>query len=414
MATTECVSPTRKPSVTRKVVLSVALLTGCQDRSYAFALAMELSSKGLRIDVIGNNRVDSPEFHTTPNVTFFNLGGIQELRSTFPTKLIQLLLYYLRLIRYLAFPKPKIVHVLWNSKFEYFDRTILMLYCKFLRKKIVLTAHNVNRAKRDSRDSLLNRLTLKTQYRLADHIFVHTESMKSEICADFGVRPEAVTRIPFGMNVAVPHTSLSTTAAKSKLGIREQEKTILFFGRIAPYKGLEYLLVAFERLLKTDPDYRLVIAGEPMPGHEEYLEKVRSIMNQPEMENQLVQKLEFVPDEDTELYFKAADVVALPYKDIFQSGVLFLGFSFGLPAITADVGSFREDVAPGQRGFLFEPGNSTSLANAIEQYFASDLYKNLETRRIEIREFASKQHSWETAGEITRKVYQELTVGPAD
>jgi D-inositol-3-phosphate glycosyltransferase len=404
------VNPIKNPRGTRQDSLSVALLTGCQDRSYAFALAMALSSCGVRIDIIGNDRVDSPEFHTTPNLTFLNLGGIQQPASSFPKKLTQVLLYYLRLIRYLTFAKSKFIHVLWNGKLEYFDRTFLMIYCRLRNKKIVLTAHNVNRGKRDSRDSLLNRLTLKVQYRLADHIFVHTENMKSEIISDFGVRPEAVTRIPFGMNIAVPRTALSSTAAKDKLGIRAQEKTILFFGRIAPYKGLEYLLTAFQAILRNDPDCRLLIAGEPMQGYEEYLDRIRAIISQTGIQDHLIQKLEYIPDEDTELYFKAADVLVLPYKDIFQSGVLFLGFSFGLPAITADVGSFREDVAPGRRGFLFEPGNPTSLADSIEQFFASDLYRDLETRRLEIRDYACKQHSWETVAEITRKAYQELAV----
>ena len=56
-----------------------------------------------------------------------------------------------------------------------------MLYYKLLGKKVVLTAHNVNTAKRDAKDSLLNRFTLKTQYQLADHIFVHTEKMSAEL-----------------------------------------------------------------------------------------------------------------------------------------------------------------------------------------------------------------------------------------
>ena len=57
---------------------------------------------------------------------------------------------------------------------------LLMLYYKLLGKRIVFTAHNVNAGKRDSNDSWLNRLSLKVQYNLSDHLFVHTEGMKSE------------------------------------------------------------------------------------------------------------------------------------------------------------------------------------------------------------------------------------------
>jgi hypothetical protein len=66
----------------------------------------------------------------------------------------------------------------WNNKFEYVDRTLLMLYYMLLGKRIVLTAHNVNARRRDSEDTRLDRLTLEAQYRSAAHIFVHTEKME--------------------------------------------------------------------------------------------------------------------------------------------------------------------------------------------------------------------------------------------
>jgi glycosyltransferase involved in cell wall biosynthesis len=391
-----------------KAELSVALLTGCQDRSYAFGLAMALSSKGVQIDIIGNERVDSPEFHTTPNLTFLNLGGIKQPEASFSAKFFRVLLYYLRLIRYLTFGNPKLIHILWNSKLEYFDRTLLMIYCKLLRKKILLTAHNVNRGKRDSSDSLLNRLTLRIQYGLADQIFVHTHKMRSELLDNFGVQPEVVATIPFGINIAVPNTFLTPTAAKSKLGIQSCEKTMLFFGRIAPYKGLEFLLTAFQGISSNQSNYRLIIAGEPMKGYEEYTNKIRQVVSQTENHDRIISKLEFIPDEDTELYFKAADVLVLPYKDIFQSGVLFLGYSFGLPSIAADVGSFRDDIVPSETGFLYSPGDSTSLVNTIECFFESDLYRELDTRRGDIRNYAFARHSWDTVGDLTRKTYEGL------
>ncbi|MGC2266796.1 MAG: glycosyltransferase, partial [Candidatus Acidiferrales bacterium] len=111
---------------------------------------------------------------------------------------------------------------------------------------------------------------------------------------------------------------------------------------------------------------------------------------------------------DTELYFKAADVLVLPYKEIFHSGVLFLAHSFGLPVVAADVGPFREEIVEGRTGFLCNPSDAADLANAIERYFASDLYRNLENRRDDIRDHASEQHSWSVVGEMTQNVYTEL------
>lgn len=396
-------NPTPKPE------LSVALLTGCQDRSYAFGLAMALSSIGIQVDIIGNGRVDSPEFHTSPNLAFFDLGGIQQHQAGFSKKSVQLLAYYVRLLRYVASAQPKLLHILWNSKLEFFDRTLFMVYCKLLGKRIALTVHNVNRGKRDDTDSLLNRLTLRIQYRLADHIFVHTAKMGQELVEDFGVAAEAITKIPFPLNIAVPHTILDSSEAKRRLGIQPTDKTVLFFGRIAPYKGLDFLLEAFQTILPVHPDYRLIVAGEPMPGYDVYMSKVRDLINKPDVKPQIVEKLEFIPDEDAELYFKAADVVVLPYKDIFQSGVLFLGYSFGLPAIAANVGSFQEDIVEAETGFLYRPGDSSSLAATIEKFFRSDLYNELGSRRAKIRDQAKTEHSWETVGELTRICYERLS-----
>jgi glycosyltransferase involved in cell wall biosynthesis len=108
------------------------------------------------------------------------------------------------------------------------------------------------------------------------------------------------------------------------------------------------------------------------------------------------------------LYFKAADVLALPYRHIFQSGVLFLGYSFGLPVVAADVGALREDIIEGKTGFVFRPGDPADLAKTIETYFSSELYRGLRNRRQEIRDYAKERHSWNVVGQLTRKVYAEL------
>ncbi len=84
-----------------------------------------------------------------------------------------------------------------------------------------------------------------------------------------------------------------------------------------------------------------------------------------------------------EFYLKGADVMVLPYKDIFQSGVLFLAYSFGLPVVATDVGSFREEIVEGQTGFVCNPCDSSDLAMALQTYFKSDLFKNLELDRRE-------------------------------
>ena len=165
--------------------IAVSLLTGGGDRPYVFGLATELMSKGVALDIIGSDELDSPEFHGRPGLNFLNLRGDQSSGAGFLKKLQRVFLYYGKLIGYAAAAKPKIFHILWNNKFEAFDRTLLMLYYRLLGKKIVLTVHNVNAGKRDGKDTWLNRLTLRAQYRQADHIFVHTENMKGELSCEF-------------------------------------------------------------------------------------------------------------------------------------------------------------------------------------------------------------------------------------
>ena len=389
--------------------IKVGLLTGCQDRPYAFELAMALISKGVSVDVIGGDEVDSPAFHTTTNLRFLNYRGSQRQDAKFSKKLASLAVYYARLVRYAARSKPRILHILWNNKFEFFDRTILMLYYKMFGKKIAFTAHNVNQARRDSKDSLLNRITLRIQYRLCDHIFVHTQKMKDELCQDFNVTEKAVTVIRHPTNNAFPDTQLTPADAKRRLGLREDERAVLFFGRIRPYKGIEHLLAAFKLLTENaQGNYRLIVAGEPKKGSEAYLDEIQQTIKRECRQGQVIVRIQFIPDEEMELYLKAADVLVLPYKEIFQSGVLFLAYSFGLPVVATDVGSFREEIVQGSTGFLCQPGDPAELAKAIEKYFASDLYKGLKSRRQEIKDYADANHSWSAVADLTWNAYVEL------
>lgn len=390
--------------------IEVALLTGGFDKHYTCDLAKALASKDVYLDVIGSDQLDSAEMHTTPKLNFLNLWGSRE-EASLARKISRVLIYYARLVRYAAKAKPKIFHVLWNNKFEFFDRTLLMLYYKLLGKKIVFTAHNVNAGTRDSNDSLVNRLSLRVQYLFADHIFVHTERMKRELLQEFGVPEAIVSVIPHGINNSVPDTGLSPLEAKQRLGIKNGEKTILFFGAIRPYKGLEYLVDAFLRLAVNHPEYKLIIAGGRRKEAEKYLDEVQRTINRHPNRGQVFQRIEHIPDEDTELYFKAADVLVLPYTHIFQSGVLFLAYSFGLPVIAADVGSLREDIIDGRTGYLCRPRDPIDLASAIEKYFESDVFKTLDHQRPSIRDWAETRNSWGIAGEMTRNVYAELLGG---
>jgi D-inositol-3-phosphate glycosyltransferase len=385
----------------------VALLTGGGDKPYALGMGAALTSAGLHVDFIGSDDLRVPELLSNSRIHFLNLRGDQCEDASPKAKALRVLRYYVRLVRYAAKAKPKLFHILWNNKFQLFDCTVLMLYYKLLGKRVVFTAHNVNAGKRDLNDSLLNRMSLKIQYGLCDHIFVHTEGMKTEMTARFQIPRNKISVIPFGINNTVPNTGLSCAEAKRRLGISNGDKALLFFGNIAPYKGLEYLIAAFDELLKKDRRYRLLVVGKPK-GPKSYWDDIRRSIETTAIANRVIAKIEYVPDKETEVYFKAADVLILPYTHVFQSGVLFLGYSFGLPAIAADVGSLKEEIIEGKTGFVFKPCDSSALGRTINRYFESELFHNLETRRVEIKAYGNDKYSWDKVAAITTATYSTL------
>jgi glycosyltransferase involved in cell wall biosynthesis len=231
--------------------------------------------------------------------------------------------------------------------------------------------------------------------------------MKAELIKDYGVNESQVTVIPFGINNSVPNTSLSPDQAKEKLGLRKDEKAILFFGNIAPYKGLEYLVSAYQTIAARRSDLKLIIAGRPK-GFEKYWADLHETIRADVERGRILLRKEYISDEETEVFFKAADVLALPYRYIYQSGVLFLGYSFGLPVLAADVGSLKEEIVEGETGFVFKPEDPVDLARVIEAYFSSDLFANLSARRPEIRDYAMKRNSWTVVGQSTMDVYAQV------
>jgi D-inositol-3-phosphate glycosyltransferase len=388
--------------------IEVGVLTGGFDRPYAFGLTTALAAHGVTLDVIGSDEIERPEMHTTLRLRFLNLQGRRLAGLSPVAKLWRVLVYYARLVRYAAIARPRIFHILWNNKFPLFDRTILMLYYKLLGKQVVFTAHNVNAGQRDSNDSLVNRLSLRVQYRLADHIFVHTDEMKQQLADSFRVPPGAITVIPFGVNNSVPDTALTGPEARRRLGIAADERIILFFGNIGAYKGLDLLVDAFQRLCATHPAYRLIVAGLPRHGWEGYWTGVHQAIEAHTSRARITLRIEYVPDHETEHYFKAADVLVLPYRHVFQSGVLFLSYSFGLPVIATDIASLREDIVEGHTGFLCKPDDPVDMARVIERYFESDLFRQLPARRQRIREYVRETHSWDVVAGITANVYAGL------
>src|ERR1041385_1943980 len=330
--------------------IRVALLTAGQDRHYALGLAPALAQAGVEVELIGNSEMGGFPAIQHPNIRFFNLRGDMSANAPFYKKACRVLSYYLRLFLFCWKSQSKIFHILWPNKFVHFDRTILNLYYRSWGKKLVFTAHNVNTEARDLTDSALNRLSLRIQYHLMDHIFVHTPKMQNELAAEYAVTPNKITSLTYPINNVVPTTNLTRENARRKLGIPSSEKTVLFFGNIAAYKGVEDLIRALPLLRGRLRQFRVLLVGRVR--EERYFNELRELIYESGVTDLVHETFNYVPDDQVEVYFKAADVLVLPYRRIFQSGVLFLSYGFGLPVIVSDAGSLGTDVIEGQTGFV--------------------------------------------------------------
>lgn len=382
----------------------VAILTGGGDRPYALGLATSLVAQGVAIDFIGSDELESEQLRQSPQVRFLNLRGDMNPGASPLRKFARLFLYYMRLIAYAIGSPAPVFHLLWNNKFDVLDRTVLLTFYRLLGKRLVFTVHNVNVRKRDGNDTLVNRLTLRYQYWLVDHLFAHTQRMADELRAEFGVPAAKVSVIPFGINTTVPNTALTPADARSRLGIEPSDKVLLFFGNIARYKGLDALIEAMPSMLVLQPQARLVIAGRPK-GEESYWEAVERRIGELELASRVTKRIEYVPDEQTEVFFKAADLLVLPYRHVFQSGVLFLGYNFGLPVVATDVGSLREEILEGQTGHVCATGDAGAIAAAVDRYFSGELFRNLAERRPAIHRYAAERYSWATVASVSKGVY---------
>lgn len=389
--------------------MRIALLTSGKDQHYALGLLGALQEKPVHIEFIGNDVMAASEVVRTGHLDFFNFAGNQDAEVSAIQKILRVLQYYTRLIIYVARTDAKLFHILWFRKFPYFERTLLNVYFKILGKKLVFTAHNVDDQARNGKSSLANRISLKFLYHIVDHILVHTPKMKLELIKALGIAEEKITVVPHGINDVTPEARLTRVEAKQHLRLDPDEKILLFFGNIAPYKGVEDLIQALGYLLAEDKRFRLMIAGPVKDKDcEDYWQELERMIEELGLSEYVRREIRFIPEEDVGVFFKASDVSVLPYKRIYQSGVLLLSYRQGLPVIASNVGSLQEDVLEGQTGFIFQADNPTDLATKIRTYFASDLFKELEFRGPGIRAYGDDRFSWEKNVRATLAVYKSL------
>lgn len=155
---------------------------------------------------------------------------------------------------------------------------------------------------------------------------------------------------------------LERAEACRQLGLDPSKKTLLFFGLIRQYKGLDILLEAFRDL---PDDYQLLIAGEPYGSFEKYQQIIDSIPGKERI--RLFPK--YIKDSEVKLYFSAADVSVLPYRSATQSGISSTSYHFGVPLIVTDVGGLRETIGDRGTGLVAPKAEAGAVREEILRFF---------------------------------------------
>lgn len=389
-------------------MLKVALLTGGGEKHYQIGLTKGLVNAGIEVEVVGNDEMAKSDIINMRGVTFYNLRGDQNPNTTLLLKIFRVLKYYYQLISFAFHSKAIVFHIQWDNKFRLIDRLLLMVYYKMLGKKVVYTVHNINVADRDGNNSWFNEFSLKIQYTLSNHLIVHTVTMKEEMIRKFHINDKKISVISHGINSIVPQNRISRERAREKLHLSHSNKVLLFFGNIERYKGVDILINAFEQLKNEDEDFFLVIAGKPK-GTMKYLNELKEIIRDKKLTEKIFTHFEFVPDDEIENYFIAADCTVLPYRTIYQSGILFLAYTYGTPILASKVGNFANDIIENKTGYVFEPENMVSMNNCIRRFFSSEMYQQIGSTRQYIMNYANEKYSWNTIGQETRRIYESLT-----
>lgn len=241
--------------------------------------------------------------------------------------------------------------------------TLLRFVKKNKHTRVVCIADNVIPHEKRPGDTLFTRYFLKP----VDAFITMSEKVRLDL-DKFDTRKPA-TYIPhpiydnFGEKV-------SKEAARTELGLRQEDKIVLFFGFIRKYKGLDILLDAMkiikERAIQQGraPVY-LLVAGEFYEEEAPYLDQVR----ENGIADEVILHTHFIPDSEVKYYLCASDAVVQPYRNATQSGVTPLAYHFEIPMIVTDVGSLTAMVVDGRTGLVAQP-DAHSIAEKIEQFFA--------------------------------------------
>lgn len=157
---------------------------------------------------------------------------------------------------------------------------------------------------------------------------------------------------------------LAKAEAQEALGLRPDLRTLLFFGLIRDYKGLDLLLEAFPKL---GDEYQLVVAGEAYGSFEKY----QKLIEESGCSDRIKVFNRYIDDSQVPTFFSAADLCVLPYKTATQSGITAISLHFGLPVVATRTGGLEETIEKPGIGVMADEISAEGVRAAVETFFAA-------------------------------------------
>ena len=255
---------------------------------------------------------------------------------------------------------------------------------KRLKLKVLYIIDNIDFHEKWVGGDLLTKYALKK----ADYFITMSDSVNKSLLKLF---PALAKDNVFRLN----HPNYDFYASKQKHSF-EKQNSLLFFGYIKQYKGLDLLLEAMPIVLNKLPDLKLTIAGEVYGDESIYLD----IIKKHNLDKNVILHNKYISNEEVEDFFLSADVCVLPYKHATQSGIIQLSYAFGVPVIASAVGGIPEVVQEDKTGYLVPANDIKALAKTIINIlFNFNLKRNFEYISQE-----NAKYSWNPLIEVIEKL----------
>lgn len=259
--------------------------------------------------------------------------------------------------------KPDLVVFQWLH--PYFAPCFTFI-AKFLKNtKVLFVCHNVFPHERFKFDKQLTKMTMKQGDYYITHSLMDKDDLESII-----KKPNVKVNVHPAYNF-FKMKDMTRQEARAELGIKDNEKVLLFFGLIRDYKGLQHLLDAMPEIKKNVDDVKLLIAGDFCGSRAKYDEIIEK--------NGIADVIDVygrhLQTEEVEKFFAACDLVVLPYESATQSGVIQVAYSFDKPVLATNVGGLPDVVEHMGTGYIVEPQNHKEIADSVVDYFENDREK---------------------------------------